>query len=62
MQKEYFSQSEELKLKELLAKQKRIERARKADERFFAQVDERKEEILERWGLSERGAGEYPLP
>ena len=59
---EQFSLDEELKLKELLAKQKRIQRAKKADERFFVQVDERKEEILKRWGIHERGAGDYPLP
>ena len=56
------STEEEIKLKELLAKQKRIQRAKKADERFWAQVDERKKEILERWGISERGAGDYSLP
>ena len=61
MSMEYFSLDEELKLKELLAKQKRIQRAKKADERFFAQVDERKEEILQRWGISD-GVQGYPLP
>ena len=61
MSMEYFSTDEELKLKELLAKQKRIQRAKKADERFFAQVDERKEEILQRWGISD-GVQGYPLP
>ncbi len=59
---EYFSTDEELKLKELLAKQKRIQRAKKADERFFAQVDERKNEVSERWGITERGAEDNPLP
>lgn len=58
---EYFSTNEELKLKELLAKQKRIQRAKKADKNFFAQVDERKEEILQRWGISD-GVQGYPLP
>ncbi len=61
MNMEFFSADEELKLKELLAKQKRIQRAKKADERFFAQVDERKEEILQRWGISD-GVQGYPLP
>lgn len=61
MSMEYFSTDEELKLKELLAKQKRIQRAKKADKRFFAQVDERKEEILQRWGISD-GVQGYPLP
>ena len=61
MNKEVFSKDEELKLKELLAKQKRIQRAKKADEKFFVQVDERKEEILHRWGISD-GVQGYPLP
>lgn len=62
MEREYFSMDEEEELKKLLAKQKRIQRAKKADEKFFQQVDERKAEILERWGLSDRVAREYPLP
>ncbi len=61
MNKEFMSTDEEVKLKELLAKQKRIQRAKKADERFFSQVDERKEEILQRWGISD-GVQGYPLP
>lgn len=62
MEREYFSMDEEEELKKLLAKQKRIQRAKKADEKFFRQVDERKTEILERWGISERGVGVYPDP
>ena len=62
MEREYFSMDEEEELKKLLAKQKRIQRAKKADEKFFQQVDERKAEILERWGISERGVGVYPDP
>ena len=38
MEREYFSMDEEEELKKLLAKQKRIQRAKKADEKFFQQV------------------------
>lgn len=62
MEREFFSTNEENQLKELLAKQKRIQRQKKAEEKFFNEVDERKAEILERWGLSDRVAREYPLP
>lgn len=62
MEREYFSMDEEEELKKLLAKQKRIQRAKKKDEEFFKQADERKGELLERWGISERVAREYPLP
>lgn len=58
MEREYFSTDEESQLKILLAKQKRIQRQKKAEEKFFEEVDNRKAEILERWGISERGAGE----
>ena len=60
MEKEYFSTDEESQLKILLAKQKRIQRQKKAEEKFFEEVDNRKAEILERWGISERGVGVYP--
>lgn len=49
---EYFSKDEEKTLHELLAKQKRIQRAQSADKKFFSQVDARKDEILRRWGIS----------
>ena len=62
MEREFFSTDEEKQLKELLAKQKRIQRQKKAEEKFFNEVDERKAEILERWGFSDRVAREYPLP
>lgn len=62
MEREFFSTNEENQLKELLAKQKRIQRQKKAEEKFFNEVDERKTEILERWGISERGVGGYPDP
>lgn len=62
MEREYFSMDEESQLKELLAKQKRIQRAKKKDEEFFKQADERKAELLSRWGISERGVGVYPDP
>ena len=62
MEREFFSTDEEKQLKELLAKQKRIQRQKKAEEKFFNEVDERKAEILERWGLSDRVARDIPLP
>ena len=62
MERVFFSTDEEKQLKELLAKQKRIQRQKKAEEKFFNEVDERKAEILERWGLSDRVARDIPLP
>lgn len=62
MEKEYFSEYEKDQLKELLAKQKRIQRAEKKEKEFFEMVDQHKEEILARWGIEERGAGDCPLP
>ncbi len=52
MTHESLSSEEMATLKELQAKQKRILRALKADERFFAEADKRKEELLVRWGLT----------
>ncbi len=62
MSADYMTADEREQLNSLLAKQKRIARAQKKDARFLSEVDARKEEILERWGISDRGAGEYPMP
>lgn len=50
--KEEFSPEEIEQLKILQAKAKRIQRTKKADEKFFRLADARKDELLERWKIS----------
>ncbi len=52
MIREMFTPEEEKTFRELCAKQKRIKRAERADESFLANADERKDELLARWGMS----------
>ncbi|MBO4899207.1 MAG: hypothetical protein J5509_02860 [Lachnospiraceae bacterium] len=52
MNNEYLSSDELATLKALQAKAKRIQRAKKVDERFYRDADKRKYELLKRWGLS----------
>ncbi len=51
MTKEFFSHDEEAQLRKLLAKQKRIQRQKKADEKFLEEADRRMDELLMRWGM-----------
>ncbi len=52
MNKEAMSTEELVLLRQLQAKQKRIQRASKSDARFLSEADERKDELLARWGIS----------
>lgn len=49
---EYLSPDELATLNALQAKAKRIQRAKKADKKFFEKADERKDELLTRWGIT----------
>jgi hypothetical protein len=52
MNHETMSTEEMNLLRQLQAKQKRIQRANKSDIRFLNEADKRKDELLVRWGLS----------
>ena len=52
MNHETMSTEEMNLLRQLQAKQKRIQRASKSDARFLSEADKRKDELLARWGLS----------
>lgn len=48
---EKMTEAERKQLNELQAKQKRVQRA---EAQFFRDADERKEELLQRWGVKDR--------
>lgn len=52
MDMEFLSPDEQATLNALQAKAKRIQRAKKADKKFFEKADERKDELLARWGIT----------
>ena len=56
---EEFTAEEEQTLRELNAKRKRIERAKKATEKMFAWADNHREAILARWDFSMSDKNQY---
>ena len=58
---EFLTTEEQQQLKDLQAKQKRIKRAQQSDLKFLLEADQRKDELLERWGIRRADTQDFDL-